>query len=70
MMNTLKTGDVCAKHDNECVCVTNNLILAQDSVDHKIATKNHTMISPEKRKPMNKQEIYKYKKNTQSKRNV
>ena len=52
----------CAKHDNECVCVTNNLILVQDRVDQKIATKIHTMISPEKHKPMYKQEIYRYQK--------
>ena len=47
MMKILKTGDVCVKHDNECVCVTNDLILTQDRVDQKIATNNHTKISPE-----------------------
>ena len=57
MMKTLKTGDACAKHDNECVCVTNDLILTQDRVDQKITTKNHTKISPEKHKPMYNQEI-------------
>ena len=60
MMKTLKTGDVCAKHDNECVCVTNDLILTQDRVDQKITTKNHTMISLEEQKPMYNQEIYRY----------
>ena len=45
-----------------CVCVTNDLILTQDRVDQKITTKNHTMISPEKHKPMYNQEIYRYKK--------
>ena len=44
------------------MCVTNNLILAHYRVDRKIATKNHTMISPKKQKPMYKQEIYRYKK--------
>ena len=52
MMKILKSGDVCAKHDNECVCVTNDLILTQDRVDQNITTKKkkkntHTMISPE-----------------------
>ena len=60
MMKTLKTWDVCAKHDNECVCVTNDLILTQDRVDQKITTKNHTMISLEEQKPMYNQEIYRY----------
>ena len=62
MMKTLKTGDECAKPDNECVCVTNDLILTQDRVDQKITTKNHTKISPEKHRPMNNQEIYKNQK--------
>ena len=62
MMKTLKTGDVCAKHDNECVCVTNDLILTQDRVDQKITAKNHTKISPEKLRPMYNQEIYRNQK--------
>ena len=51
MMKTLKTGDVCVNHNNECVCVcvcdTKDLILTQDRVDKKITTNNHTKISLE-----------------------
>ena len=38
-MKTLKTGDECARPNNECVCVTNELILTQDRVDRE--KKNH-----------------------------
>ena len=59
-MKTLKTWDKVPKQDNECVCVTNDLILTQDRVDQKITTKNHTLISLEEQKPMYNQEIYIY----------
>ena len=60
MMKTLKTWDKVPKQDNECVCVTNDLILTQDRVDQYLTTKNHTMISPEYQIPIYNQEINKY----------